>query len=381
MKRTFTLSLFLLSLAALLSGCGPTAEISLDDFTETLYRPAYASGFEILGRPDGKSTLIRITDPWQGADGVGRNLLIDRDGDIEVAATPELQCIKGDARRVVCMSSSYVAMLSAIGETDRVVGVSGIDFISDPCIAAARDKVGDVGYDSNIDYELLTALRPDLVLLYGIAASSGMETKLLELGIPYLYMGEYIEQSPLGKAEWLVASAEIVGCREKGESVFRPIAERYTALKNKVAENVLDAPSAMLNTPYGDSWFMPPTGSSMAQFIADAGGHYIYTANDTDSSLPIDLEEAAVLTSRADMWLNAQAADLADLRRRFPKFADARCVRNGYVYNCDRRTNPSGGNDFWESGVVRPDLVLRDLVKIFHPELVDDELVYYRKLE
>ncbi len=381
MKRTFTLSLILLSLAALPAGCRPTVEISLDDFTETLYRPAYASGFEILGRPDGKSTLIRITDPWQGADGVGRNLLIDRDGDIDVAATSELQCIKGDARRIVCMSSSYVAMLSAIGETDRVVGVSGIDFISDPCIAAARDKVGDVGYDSNIDYELLTALRPDLVLLYGIAASSGMETKLLELGIPYLYMGEYIEQSPLGKAEWLVASAEIVGCREKGESVFRPIVERYTALKNKVAENVLDAPSAMLNTPYGDSWFMPPTGSCMARLIADAGGHYIYTANDTDSSLPIDLEEAAVLTSRADMWLNAQAADLADLRRRFPKFADARCVRNGYVYNCDRRTNPSGGNDFWESGVVRPDLVLRDLVKIFHPELVDDEFVYYRKLE
>ena len=381
MKRTFTLSLILLSLAALLSGCRPTAEISLDDFTETLYRPAYASGFEILGRPDGKSTLIRITDPWQGAEGVGRNLLIDRDGDIEVAATPELQYIKGDARRIVCMSSSYVAMLSAIGETDRVVGVSGIDFISDPCIAAARDKVGDVGYDSNIDYELLTALRPDLVLLYGIAASSGMETKLLELGIPYLYMGEYIEQSPLGKAEWLVASAEIVGCREKGENAFRPIEERYTALKNKVAENVLDAPSAMLNTPYGDSWFMPPTGSCMARLIADAGGHYIYTDNDTDSSLPIDLEEAAMLTSRADMWLNAQAADLADLRRRFPKFADARCVRNGYVYNCDRRTNPSGGNDFWESGVVRPDLVLRDLVKIFHPELVDDEFVYYRKLE
>lgn len=381
MKRTFTLSLILLSLAALLPGCRPTAEISLDDFTETLYRPAYASGFEILGRPDGKSTLIRITDPWQGAEGVGRNLLIDRDGDMEVTATPELQCIKGDARRIVCMSSSYVAMLSAIGETDRVVGVSGIDFISDPYIAAARDKVGDVGYDSNIDYELLTALRPDLVLLYGIAASSGMETKLLELGIPYLYMGEYIEQSPLGKAEWLVASAEIVGCREKGENAFRPIVERYTALKNKVAENVLDAPSAMLNTPYGDSWFMPPTGSCMARLIADAGGHYIYTANDTDSSLPIDLEEAAVLTSRADMWLNAQAADLADLRRRFPKFADARCVRNGYVYNCDRRTNPSGGNDFWESGVVRPDLVLRDLVKIFHPELVDDEFVYYRKLE
>ncbi len=372
MKRIFAI---LPLVAALLFGCRPTAEISLDDFTETLYKPRHASGFEILGRPDGKSTLIRITDPWQGAEG------IDRDGDIETAATPELQRIEGDARRIVCMSSSYIAMLSAIGRTDCVVGVSGIDFISDPHIAAARDKVGDVGYDSNIDYELLTALRPDLVLVYGIAASSGMETKLLELNIPYLYIGEYIEQSPLGKAEWLVALAEAVGCRDKGESAFRPIEERYEALKKRVAETVLDAPSAMLNTPYGDSWFMAPSGSCMARLIADAGGHYIYTANDTNSSLPIDLEQAAVLTSQADMWLNAQVATLADLERRFPKFADARCVRNGYVYNCDRRADPAGGNDFWESGVVRPDLVLRDLVKIFHPELVDEEFVYYRKIE
>jgi len=378
MKRIFAI---LPLVAALLFGCRPTAEISIDDFTETLYKPRHASGFEILGRPDGKSTLIRITDPWQGAEGIGRSLLIDRDGDIETAATPELQRIEGDARRIVCMSSSYIAMLSAIGRTDCVVGVSGIDFISDPHIAAARDKVGDVGYDSNIDYELLTALRPDLVLVYGIAASSGMETKLLELNIPYLYIGEYIEQSPLGKAEWLVALAEGVGCRDKGESAFRPIEERYEALKKRVAETVLDAPSAMLNTPYGDSWFMAPSGSCMARLIADAGGHYIYTANDTNSSLPIDLEQAAVLTSQADMWLNAQVATLADLERRFPKFADARCVRNGYVYNCDRRADPAGGNDFWESGVVRPDLVLRDLVKIFHPELVDEEFVYYRKIE
>ena len=88
-----------------------------------------------------------------------------------------------------------------------------------------------------------------------------------------------------------------------------------------------------------------------------------------------------LLTAAADMWINVQAASLDDLRRRFPKFADTRCVRNGYVWNADRRTNAAGGNDFWESGVVCPDLVLRDLVKIFHPELVGEEFVYYRKLE
>ena len=105
-----------------------------------------------------------------------------------------------------------------------------------------------MGYDSNIDYELLTALRPDLVLVYGIAASSGMETKLLELNIPYLYMGEYIEQSPLGKAEWLVALAEAVGCRDKGESAFRPIEERYEALK-RGSPKPFSTPRRQCSTP------------------------------------------------------------------------------------------------------------------------------------
>ena len=127
---------------------------------------------------------------------------------------------------------------------------------------------------------------------------------------------------------------------------------------------------------------MAPSGSCMARLIADAGGHYIYTANDTNSSLPIDLEEAARLVLEADLWLNVQAASLDELRSRFPKFADARCVRNGYVWNCDLRANAAGGNDFWESGVVRPDLVLRDLVHTLPPpNSSTNPFVYYRKLE
>ena len=141
----------------------------------------------------------------------------------------------------------------------------------------------------------------------------------------------------------------------------------------------------MINTPYAGSWFMASTESYVARLIADAGGDYIYKKNTSNRSLPIDLEEAYMLTAQADMWLNAgSAASLGELKSQFPKFANTRCVRNGAVYNCNKRLNVAGGNDYWESGVVQPDVVLHDLIAIMHPEALDEndrELHYYQRLE
>ncbi len=371
----------MLATAVFLAGCGPRRAATSSDFDRTLYTPAYATGFEIAGTAGGASVLLRVTTPWQGAEGVEKDLLILRDGE-PVPAGFGGEVLHGPARRIVCMSSTHVAMLDALGAIDRVVGVSGIDYITNPYVTANRDKVRDVGYDGNADYELLLALEPDLVLLYGVGAASGMESKLRELGIPYAYIGEYLEESPLGKAEWLVAVAALIGQREHGETLFREIPVRYEALRKRAAAAEGSRPRVMINTPYGDAWFMASTQSYVARLIADAGGEYIYRRNTSNRSLPIDLEEAWLLTSQADVWLNVgSVASLRELRTRYPKFADARCVQQGAVYNCDRRISPSGGNDYWESGVVHPDLVLRDLIRIFHPELVLEEFYYYRKLE
>lgn len=378
MKRWIQLAVVALC-AIVVAACGRKS-VSLEDFDKPVYMLEYASGFDIQGADSKQSVLLTVTNPWQGADGIAVQLFIARDGE----TAPEGfdgQVLEGDADRIVAMSSTHIAMLDAIGEVDRVVGVSGIDYISNPDIQARRDRIGDVGYEGNINYELLLSLDPDLVLLYGVNGASGMEAKLRELEIPFVYIGEYLEEEPLGKAEWLVAVAETVGRRPAAEEIFAAIPERYDALKRRVAAETSDTPSVMLNTPYGDSWFMPSAGSYLIRLICDAGGRYLYSQNDTGRSLPIDLEEAALLVSGADLWLHAQAASLDELRSRYPKFADAPCVREGRVWNCDRRTNAAGGNDFWESSVVHPDLVLRDLVKILHPELVDEPFVYYRRIE
>lgn len=362
------------------AACGRKS-VSLEDFDKPVYMLEYASGFDIQGADSKQSVLLTVTNPWQGADGIAVQLFIARDGE----TAPEGfdgQVLEGDAERIVAMSSTHIAMLDAIGEVDRVVGVSGIDYISNPDIQARRDRIGDVGYEGNINYELLLSLDPDLVLLYGVNGASGMEPKLRELGIPFLYVGDYLEESPLGKAEWMVALSEVVGCRSEGEKVFAEIPVRYNALKQRVAENALDAPSVMLNMPYGDSWFMPSAGSYAVRLIEDAGGDYIYKKNTGNASTPIDMEEAYLLASAADMWLNVgMASTLGEVKAACPKFADTRCFRNGYVYNNNARTNAAGGNDYFESGVVHPELVLRDLIKIFHPELVEEDFVYYKRLK
>ncbi len=354
----------------------------IEGFDQTLYKPEYASGFEIRGADGRESTVITITNPWQGADSITTQLLIVRGGE----AIPEGfngQVLRGDAKRVVAMSSTHIAMLDAIGSIRSVVGVSGIQYISNPEIQSRRDSLSDVGYEGYIDYELLLSLDPDIMLLFGMNNASSMEKKLEELGIPYMYVGEYLEESPLGKAEWMVVLSEVVGKRAEGMKVFAEIPMRYNALKQKVADMGLNAPKIMVNMPYGDSWDMSPTGSYTAQLIADAGGDYIYQRNTGNISKPIDLEDAYRLTSEADIWINVGggANSLDDVRATCPKFTDTKCFINGLVYNNNLRSDGAGGNDYFESAVVRPDIVLRDLVKIFHPELVPEDFVYYQQLK
>lgn len=362
-----------------LASCITRNNTSLEAFNQDVYTPEYASGFKILGAENATSTLIQITNPWQGANDVTMSYFVTRNGE-QAPAGFNGPVIPAGAKQIVCMSSSYVAMLDELGEVNRIVGVSGIDYIANPYILAHKDSIKDMGPEMN--YELLIGLKPDVVLLYGIGdAQTAVTDKLKELSIPYLYMGEYLEESPLGKAEWMVALSELTDSREKGIEIFSEIPKRYQTLKDLTA-SVEQRPTVMFNTPWNDSWIMPSTKSYMAQLVNDAGADYIYKENTSNSSAPIGLETAYGLIQKADYWINVgMASTLDELKAVNPKFTDAKSVREKTAYNNNLRLTATGGNEYWESAVVRPDIVLRDLIHIFHPELVSDSLYYYRHLE
>lgn len=367
----------LLLTTCILASCGGSLKVSIENFSEPLYTPKHATGFKILG-DEGQNTLISISQMRQG--GSASKQVFAKFKDKESAQGFTEQYIVGDAKRVVCMSTSHIAMLDALGLVDRVVAVSGKRFVTNPAIVN-NPKVRDIGYDTNLNYEALVALKPDVVFLYSVAAgdTDAITAKLRELGIAYIHLGDYTEQSPLGKAEWMVAVAEIMGCRERGEALYEDIVTRYEAVRSSV-EIAEHRPRVMFNTPYEDVWYMPADDSYMVRLVEDAGGEYIYKGgNTTGGSRGISLERALLLVTDADIWLNVgQCNSLADLHRVAPHFCDTEVVRHGRVYNNNRRQGSSGGSDFWESAIVRPDVVLEDLVRIIAGE--DDGLYYYKRL-
>lgn len=348
---------------------------------ERVYAPEYARGFSVERTPGG-STLLKVLTEWSGDMRSETSLFIRRGGE-EPPRGFAGEVLEGEAQRIVCLSASYVAMLGAIGCSDRIVGVSGLDFISNEDVLrrAAAGRVKDIGYDFNLDYEIIAALRPDVVLIYGIGGENrGLTDKLSELGVKYCYISDYLEQHPLAKAEWIVAVGEICGRGAEARDYFAVVRDDYLSLCGR---DYADTPEVMFNTPYKDVWYMPDDKNYIVRFVEDAGGRYAY-ANSSGRSLPVSAEEAYVYADRADVWLNPGMCDsLDDLVAANPRFAGVKPVRAGRVYNCNRRRTAGGGSDFWESGVVMPHVVLRDLIWVLHPEAADSgyEPYFYKRLE
>lgn len=384
MKRIPELTVMVAICVIMLSCSRQRADLS--EYNEDVYSPKYASGFSIKKAAGKESVLITSLNPWQGADSINTSLLILRNNE-EAPDNFDGQIINGNASRIVTMSSTHIAMLDAIGEVSRVKGVSGIHFITNPYINENKESIGDIGFEGNINYELLAALEPDIVMLYGVNGASSMENKLKELKIPYLYVGDYLEESPLGKTEWVIPVAELTGNKDLAISYLDSIAGNYEHLRDKLKENMeihqSSMPKVMINTPYNGAWFIPSTGSYMVTLIKDAGGKLIYDKNTGNSSVPVDMEESFKLVSDADMWINpGTISTYNELKTQLPKYSNAKCVTDRKVYNNNLRSTPGGGNDFYESGIMHPDMILSDLIKIFHPETCDTiRMTYYQNLK
>lgn len=379
MKR---ISILLAALCALtFASCGGSADKAAHNDSDTLrplYEARYARRFALL--TDDRGPVLRVMNPWQGADSVVYDYRLVADTSSVALQAGE---IRWPVRSAVCMSSTHVAFLDAVGHVDAVKGVSGLDFISNPAVHAAG--VRDVGYDNNLNYETIVALRPDVVFIYGLTGENGAVAKLEQLGVPVVYIADYLENDPLGRAEWIVPFGLLTGDMDAAVSGFMHTENEYKTVGELVAASV-DAgnrPKVMLNAPFKDVWYLPGDRIYIVRLLDDAGADYLGKGEDSDVSRPVSAEKALLLMAEADFWLNpGMARDMAQLKADNRRFATLSVVRRGKVYNNNARLTPMGGSDFWESGAVRPDVVLADMVGILYPELLPEhELYYFRKLE
>lgn len=327
---------------------------------------------------------LTVFNPWEKANGVSfEYFLVTRTADIPDSLSGK-RVIKIPVQRVICLSTTHLAYLDVLEETDAVVGISGSQYISNPEIRQRmeQDEVPDVGYGQNLNYELMVSLKPDLVMVYGIGSEVTSYTrKLEELGIPVVMVAEYLEESPLGKAEWVKFMGAFFEKEEMAEDYFIKIGKEYNRLK-ELAAGAQSQPKVLVGSPYKDAWWVPGGNSYLANLIADAGGSYIGQNNASHESYVISFENALAWGGLADIWINmGNLTSKKELLAADQRFENLAVFNKGKLYNNIKRLSSHGGNDFWESGTVNPHLILRDLISIFHPGLVEEELVYYREIQ
>ena len=281
---------------------------------------------------------------------------------------------------LVCMSSSHVGYLEVIGAGNLAAAVSGVSFLADSTV---RSRAAEAGYDSAPDYETILSLRPDYVIMYAISsAPTQAMLKLRDLGIPILMLHEHLEPHPLGRAEYVKLFGVLAGCPEKADSIFNRVRDNYLALAhgNDTADD--SRVKVLLNIPYGDQWYIPGIDNYLYRLISDAGGTVLGAAAGTRSSV-ISIEQAYSLSREADVWLNpgwcSTKAELASVHPLFSSFP----VLSKSVWNNTAKATPGGGNDFWESGPARPDIILRDLCTIFDKDssAVSSGTTYFRQVK
>jgi len=321
--------------------------------------------------------LLTITDPWQGAKDIKQvYYLVNRNENLFEAADRN-SVIYVPVEKMICMSTTHVAMVSALGHSYAIVGVSGVGYMF-------NGTAHDVGYEAGMNNELILSLSPDLIMMYGIGSeSAGYLSKVQELGIKVMFNADYLENDPLAKAEWIKLFGALFCEEEKADSIFRTICTSYDQIKSYVEQNTAEKPDVLLGLPFRDTWFISPGDSYAARFIADAGGNYLWHDTKSSVSMPYSIEDVFIRSLKADFWINTGSAgskmEIISLDPRLEKIPP---FQNGNLYNNNKRVSPAGVNDYWESGILQPNLILRDIAAILHPDLFPGhELYYYRKLE
>jgi len=352
---------------------------------KTTEKPAvsYAKRFKIE-KYQGYSQLYLI-NPWQGASDIIQKWDLVPRGEKLPSLKDTSSIIRVPVRKIVCMSTTHFAMIAALNETGSVAGFSGTRFLFERNLLqlVEEEKISEVGYEDNLNKELILKINPDLIMVYGIGSeSAGYIGKLKELGIKVIFNADYLENDPLGKAEWIKMIGALYSKEEMADSIFKTIESKYNQLKTYIRENADERPKVILGLPFKDTWFISPGNSYISQLISDAGGDYLWQNTVSSVSMPTGIENVFVKALNADYWLNTGSTEARnEIISIDPRLAELKCFRNGNLYNNNKRINSSGGNDYWEGGALNPNIILNDIASILHPELFPGrELVYYKKL-
>ena len=283
-------------------------------------------------------------------------------------------------RKVILLNASLVGYFTELREEQKIIGISSPEYIYSAKIHQQIEsgKTANVGNEQKYDVEKILAAKPDAVFTNYIQIFDNTYDLLRENGIKVIFIDEYLLQKPLEKAALLKLFGILLGVPEKAEKKYAEIETEYHRLQ-QLAAGAKSRPQVLANEMYGSQWFLPGGNTAVATFIKDAGGDYVLKNNSETKAVPFTFEEVLGMAENASYWINVSPhASRKELLVMNPVYAKMPVFRKGKIYTMGGRANGSS-NDFFESGVVRADLVLKDYIRIFHPDLLPEYGLTYMK--
>lgn len=368
-KFTFLLTLTVI----LITSCNSNTTKKVK--SNTVSNIKYATGFNIL--KNNNETQIVISAPYPGAtDKYIFNLVSEKSNNRNHIKTP--------INSLVVTSTSHIPALELLNVENKLVGFPNTDFISSKKTRALvkQNSIVELGHPEHINTETLLDLNPDLVMGFGVNSNNKMFEIIEKLGIPVVFNGDWLEKTPLGRAEWIKLYGALFNKEKQADSIFRVIEKNYLDAK-KIAEKSKIKPIIICGGLYKDVWYLPAGNSFEATFLEDANTNYLWKNSKGKGSLSLNVENVFDKGEKADIWISPGFyKTLKDLGEEHFIYTKMKAYNNKEIYSYNNTTGETGGILYFELAPTRPDLVLKDLIKIAHPDLLPNyEFTFYKKLK
>ena len=376
--KKILLSAYIVTWVLLLSACGGGSKTSSLQAEGDTIRMKYSSLLQIVKHAD--YTVVTIRNPWDTLKVLHTYLLADREKPLP-EHLPEGTVVRTPLQKSVIYSSVHCSLWSELDELKGIGGVCGLEYIKLPQIqeGCRNGSIVNVGNSMNPDIERIIDLRPDAILLSPFENSGGYG-RVGKLNIPIIECADYMETSALGRAEWMRLYGLLLGKEAQADSLFAGIEKEYLTLTQQVKSQNLKRPTVISEMKNSSAWYIPGGNSTMGRLYQDAGADYVFAYLSNSGSVPLAFETVFDRGGNADIWLikynQPQDKTYSELERDYAPYARFKAFQDRKVYGCNTNHVP-----FYEESPVHPELLLKDLIKIFHPELLPDyDLKYFSNL-
>lgn len=376
--KKILLSAYIVTWVLLLSACGGGSKTSSLQAEGDTVRMKYSSLLQIVKHAD--YTVVTIRNPWDTLKVLHTYLLADREKPLP-EHLPEGTIVRTPLQKSVIYSSVHCSLWSELDELKGIGGVCGLEYIKLPQIQEGCRNGGivNVGNSMNPDIERIIDLRPDAILLSPFENSGGYG-RVGKLNIPIIECADYMETSALGRAEWMRLYGLLLGKEAQADSLFAGIEKEYLTLTQQVKSQNLKRPTVISEMKNSSAWYIPGGNSTMGRLYQDAGADYVFAYLSNSGSVPLAFETVFDRGGNADIWLikynQPQDKTYSELERDYAPYARFKAFQDRKVYGCNTNHVP-----FYEESPFHPELLLKDLIKIFHPELLPDyDLKYFSNL-